>query len=58
MTYLVFASLVGMNGATIVITQRSSPSTKEVLGQVLGPAKGEGNEMAQWELKANSNIVP
>ena len=30
-TYLVFASLVGMNGATIVITQRSSPSTRKYL---------------------------
>jgi hypothetical protein len=29
-----------------------------VLGQVLGPAKGEGNEMAQWMLKANGNVVP
>ena len=57
-TYQVFASLVGMNGAIIVITQRSSPSTKEVLGWILGPAKGEGNEMAQWVLKANGNVVP
>jgi hypothetical protein len=31
---------------------------REVLGQVLGPAKGEGNEMAQWILKANGNVVP
>jgi hypothetical protein len=29
-----------------------------VLGRVLGPAKGEGNEMAQWILKANGNAVP
>ena len=31
---------------------------REVLGRVLGPAKGEGNEMAQWVLKANGNVVP
>ena len=31
---------------------------REVLGRVLGPAKGEGNEMAQWCLKANGNVVP
>jgi hypothetical protein len=30
----------------------------EVLGRVLGPAKGKGNEMAQWLLKANGNVVP
>ncbi len=33
------------------------PCNKEVLGRVLGPAKGEGNEMAQWILKANGNVV-
>jgi hypothetical protein len=31
---------------------------KEVLGRVLGPAKGEGNNMAQWILKAKGNVVP
>ena len=34
------------------------PFNKEVLGLVLGPSKGEGNEMAQWILKANGNVVP
>ena len=34
------------------------PLNKEVLGWILGPAKGEGNEMAQWVLKANGNVVP
>ncbi len=34
------------------------PFNREVLGRVLGPAKGEGNEMAQWVLKANGNVVP
>ena len=34
------------------------PFNREVLGRVLGPAKGEGNEMAQWILKANGHVVP
>jgi len=34
------------------------PMPREVLGCVMGPAKGEGNEMAQWVLKANGNVVP
>ena len=34
------------------------PHNQEVLGRVLGPARGKGNEMAQWILKANGNIVP
>ena len=34
------------------------PMHREVLGRVLGPAKGEGNEMAQWILKSNGNVVP
>jgi hypothetical protein len=34
------------------------PFNREVLGRVLGPAKGEGNDMAQWILKANGNVVP
>ena len=34
------------------------PFNTEVLGRVLGPAKGQGNEMAQWILKANGNVVP
>ena len=34
------------------------PNNKEVLGRVLGPARGEGNEMAQWILKANGRVVP
>ena len=27
------------------------PNNKEVLGRVFGPARGAGNEMAQWILK-------
>ena len=34
------------------------PNNKEVLGRVLGPARGAGNEMAQWILKANGRVVP
>jgi hypothetical protein len=34
------------------------PFNREILGRVLGPAKGEGNEMTQWTLKANGNVVP
>ena len=36
----------------------SFPFGKEVLGRVLGPARGEGNEMSQWILKANGQVVP
>jgi hypothetical protein len=36
----------------------SFPFNKEILGCILGPAKGEGNEMAQWVLKSNGNVVP
>ena len=34
------------------------PFNREVLGRVLGPARGEGNEMAQRILKANGKVVP
>ena len=34
------------------------PFNREVLGRVLGPARGAGNEMAQWIMKANGNVVP
>ena len=34
------------------------PHNREVLGRVVGPACGEGNEMAQWVLKANRKVVP
>ena len=32
------------------------PNNKEVLERVLGPARGAGNEMAQWILKANDRV--
>ena len=34
------------------------PFNREILGRILGPAKGEGNKMAQWVLKANGQVVP
>ena len=34
------------------------PQNKEVLGCMLGPAHGAGNEMAQWILKVNGLVVP
>ena len=34
------------------------PNQQEVLGRVLGPARGEGNEMCQWVLKGNGKVVP
>jgi hypothetical protein len=34
------------------------PNQQEVLGRVLGPARGEDNEMCQWVLKGNGTVVP
>ena len=34
------------------------PHNCEVLGWILGPTRGKGNEMAQWILKANGRVVP
>ena len=34
------------------------PHNREVLGWILGPTRGEGNEMALWVLKANRQVVP
>jgi hypothetical protein len=34
------------------------PFMREVLGRVLGPARGEGNEMCQWVLRSNGTVVP
>jgi hypothetical protein len=36
----------------------SFPYQKEQLGRCLGPAKNEGNVMAQWILKENGKVVP
>eukprot|EP00957_Ditylum_brightwellii_P201323 15325094-Ditylum_brightwellii.AAC.1 len=30
----------------------------DILSCILGPAKGEGNKMAQWVMKGNDNGVP
>eukprot|EP00957_Ditylum_brightwellii_P002111 162777-Ditylum_brightwellii.AAC.1 len=41
-----------LNGTTphtaLQRTENELPFNKEVLGHVLGPTKGEGNEVAQW----------
>ena len=34
------------------------PFQKECLGHCLGPARNEGNVMAQWILKENGKVVP
>ena len=34
------------------------PHNKERLGKVLGPSKGVGNEMCQWILEANGEVIP
>ena len=34
------------------------PHQKEVLGRVLGPSRGEGNEMCQWILNPHGLVVP
>ena len=34
------------------------PKPKELLGRVLGPTKGDGNEMAQWILTSKGTVVP
>ena len=34
------------------------PHNQEVLGRALGPARGEGNELSQWVLNSNGNVVP
>ena len=34
------------------------PFGREALGQILLPSRGQGNEMDQWVLKANINMVP
>jgi hypothetical protein len=36
----------------------SFPYQKEGLGRCLGPAKNEGNTMAQWILRENGKVVP
>ena len=54
-TSQICVSMDGMNGVTSGIKLQHN---KEVLGRVLGPARGAGNEMAQWILKANGRVVP
>jgi len=37
---------------------KAFPLNREQLGRVLGPAKGEGNEMSQWILNSRGNVLP
>ena len=57
-TYQTYANSPGTNGVTIVNTPLVLRFNLEILGRVLGPAKGEGSDMAQWILKANGRVVP
>ena len=34
------------------------PHNQEVLGRVLGPTRGEGNQLSPWVLMSNDNVVP
>ena len=54
---LTFVSLGSLIGVTIKTT-RIFRINKEILGRVLGPAKNEVNEMAQWILKDTMVEVP
>ena len=47
-----------MIGATLGNKRSVCSFNREILGRVLGPAPGQGNEMCQWVLKANGNVVP
>ena len=46
-----------MTGATIQRAHSEISTNQEVLGCVLHPARGKGDEMAQWVLKTNGNVV-
>ena len=37
--------------------QEGFPFNIVIIGRILGPAKGEGNKMAQWVLKANGIVT-
>ena len=51
--YPTFVNSLGTNGVKYREHTAGFPLQRETLGRVLGPAKGEGNEVAQWILKAN-----
>ena len=34
------------------------PFNIKIIGCIIGPAKGDGNKMAQWVLKSNGQVVP
>ena len=52
-----YANLVGTNGFILEKILQAFLS-REQLGRCLGPAKNEGNEMAQWVLKDNGKVLP
>ena len=58
MTSPTYVNLDGMNGFTFANTQLSSLTKKEELCRCLGPTKNEGNQMCQWILQQNGQIVP
>ena len=47
-----------MNGVTSENKQQPFPITKKFWAELLGPARGVGNDLAQWILKANGRVVP
>ena len=53
----IYVNSDGTTGAIFGITRPLFPHNQEVLGCVLGPARGEGNELSQWVLKFHSGIT-
>ena len=53
MIFLICASLGGTDGVTIL-----TPFQKACMRCVIGPAKNKVNEMTQWIIKDNWNIIP
>ena len=55
--FLILASSSGLNGAIFDIKRKVFHYLRR-LCRVLGPSKNAGNEMAQWVLQSNGQIVP
>ena len=53
-----YANLVGASGFILEKILQAFLSRKSSLADCLGPAKNEGNEMAQWVLKDNGKVLP
>ena len=58
MTSPTYVSFGGISGATSATTRPPFPTTKKCLVVFLVPSGGEGNELSQWVLKSNGNVVP